>query len=103
VTDDPNLVEPICQASLITLPRTKNSEPTSLAFSNPADPKSRKNLTLRLSNDGGKTWPVSKVLCEGSSIYSSLAALPAGDIGVLYERNSYEELIFTRIGRDEAK
>lgn len=103
VVDDPNLVEPICQASLIRLPLANPQGTTCLAFSNPADPKSRKNLTLRVSDDGGKTWPRSKVLCEGSSIYSSLAALPGGDIGVIYERNNYEELVFTRISRDVLK
>ena len=103
VTDDPNLVEPICQASLIRLPLSDPKGTTRLAFSNPADPKSRKNLTLRLSNDGGNTWPVSKVLCAGSSIYSSLAALPEGNIGVLYERNNYEELVFTRVDPAAAK
>jgi sialidase-1 len=103
VTDDPNLVEPICQASLIRLPPASGKEATWLAFSNPADPKTRRNLTLRLSDDGGKTWPRSKVLCEGSSIYSSLAPLPGGDIGILYERNNYQELVFARLNPAEVK
>lgn len=103
VVDDPNLVEPICQASLIRLPLADPKGTTCLAFSNPADPKSRRNLTLRVSDDGGKTWPRSKVLCEGSSIYSSLAVLPGGEIGLLFERNNYEEIVFVRIGRDELK
>lgn len=96
VTDDPNLVEPICQASLIRLPSLANGG-TRLAFCNPADSKSRKNLTLRISHDDGRTWPVTKVLCAGSAIYSSLVELPGGDVGVLYERNDYQELVFARI------
>lgn len=102
VTDDPNLVEPICQASLIRLPAVEKAG-TSLAFSNPADAKSRKNLTLRISHDDGLTWPVKKVLCPGSAIYSSLVALPDGDVGVLYERNDYQELVFTRIAVSSLK
>jgi sialidase-1 len=97
VEDDPNLIEPICQGSLIRI-RTIAGKPVEwLAFSNPADRSARKNLTLQLSQDGGKSWPVSKVLCEGSSIYSSLASLPKDDIGVLYERNDYKEIVFTRL------
>lgn len=96
VEDDPNLIEPICQASMIRIPSVEVSG-TRLAFSNPADPKARKNLTLRISHDDGKTWPLSKVICSGSSIYSSLAVLPGSDIGVLYERDDYKEIVFERV------
>ena len=65
--------------------------------------KLRKNLTLRISHDDGLTWPVKKVLCPGSAIYSSLVALPGGDVGVLYERNDYQELVFTRIAASSLK
>ncbi len=89
-TDDPVLVESVCQASLIRCCQGR------LAFSNPAVPKGRNHLTIRLSNDQGKTWPHSRLVCEGSSAYSSLASLPGGEIGLLYERNDYKQLTFAR-------
>jgi sialidase-1 len=67
-----------------------------LLFCNPAVPKGRHHLTVRLSDDNGKTWPHGRLACEGSSAYSSLAALPTGEIGLLYERNDYKQLTFTR-------
>jgi sialidase-1 len=67
-----------------------------LLFCNPAVPKGRNHLTVRLSEDEGKTWPHSKLICEGSSAYSSLAVLPGDEIGLLYERNDYKQLTFTR-------
>lgn len=81
---DAALVEPICQASLIRHPGAdvKNG----LLFSNPADASKRERLTVRLSRDGGQTWPVSKVLEEGPAAYSCLAALPDGKIACLFER-----------------
>ena len=94
--DEPELVEPVCQGSLVRVPATKTT-PSLLAFTNPADPKKRQNLTLRLSSDGGKTWPRSLVLCSGSSIYSSLAVLPGGDLGVLYEKDNYQQIVFARV------
>jgi sialidase-1 len=42
-------------------------------------------MTVRLSRDDGATWPVSKVIHEGPSAYSCLAALPDGEVGLLYE------------------
>ena len=68
-----------------------------LLFSNTADASVRRRLTLRLSCDGGKTWPMSRVLVEGPSAYSSLTHLPGGDVGVLFERGEYEAISFVRV------
>jgi sialidase-1 len=97
-TDDPALVESVCQASLIRCPAAgEQKEPRDvLLFCNPAVPKGRHHLTVRMSDDFGKTWPHSKLVCEGSSAYSSLAALPGGEIGLLYERDNYKHLTFAR-------
>ena len=56
-------------------------------------------MTVRLSYDEGKTWPISKVVHPGPSAYSCLTALPDGTIGLLYEngRNEpYERITFAR-------
>ena len=60
-------------------------------------------LTVRLSYDEGKTWPVSKLLYEGKSAYSCLAVLPDGTIACLYERGEgrySENLYFARFTLD---
>lgn len=87
---DEGLIEPVCQASLISIGRGK------LVFSNPAA-TTRTHLTVRLSKDGGATWKASRLLEEGPSAYSSLALLPGGTIGLLYERGErspYEQITF---------
>jgi sialidase-1 len=98
-TDDPTLVESVCQASLIrhSWPTpTRSASEGLLIFSNPAVPKGRHHLTLRASTDDGRTWPHSRLLYEGSSAYSSLAALSNGQIGLLYERDDYKHLTLAR-------
>lgn len=94
---DPALVEPHCQASLIRY--TGRRGPRSrLLFSNPAA-ETRVRMTVRASDDGGRTWPVSRVLHEGPAAYSSLAALPDGSVGCLYEcgeSNAYETITLAR-------
>jgi sialidase-1 len=95
--EDAALIEPVCQASLARLP----GDGGGLLFANPAS-KKRENLTLRLSRDEGKTWPTARVLHAGPAAYSCLAALPDGDIGLLYERgdkSAYETITFARIPR----
>ncbi|MEX2174519.1 MAG: sialidase family protein [Pirellulaceae bacterium] len=89
-TDDPALVESVCQASLI-----RHSQ-GNLVFTNPAVPKGRDHMTVRLSEDDGKTWPHSRLVHEGSAAYSSLAELPGGELGLLYERDGYKQIAFAR-------
>ena len=91
---DPALIEPICQASLVSY----GSHTNRLLFSNPASRK-RERLTIRLSEDGGHTWKYARVLYDDPAAYSSLAVLKDGTIGCLYERgrkNENEEIAFAR-------
>ena len=46
----------------------------------------RKNLSIRLSSDEGKTWPVMRSLEPGGSSYSDLAVLPDRTILCFYLR-----------------
>lgn len=52
----------------------------------PGVPRDRRRLSIKLTSDEGKTWPVNKVLEPGYSAYSDLAVLPDGTILCLYER-----------------
>lgn len=92
------LVEPVCQASFLRYSLASDDSKNRLLFSNPASTKGRVSMTVRLSYDEGKTWPVSKLLHEGPSAYSCLAVLPNGDIGCLYEggKTRYGEIVFAR-------
>jgi len=94
--DDPTLIEPVCQASLIRHSWPQGKRPGRLLFSNPASSKSRHRLTVRVSYDDGKSWPVGRMLVEGSSAYSSLVALPDGTVGCLLERDNYRRITFAR-------
>jgi sialidase-1 len=98
---DQALIEPVCQASTLAV-SPKGNAPSYLLFSNPAS-KKREKMTVRLSADGGTTWPAALVLYAGPSAYSDLAQLPNGDIGCLYERGekgAYESIVLTRFSVD---
>jgi sialidase-1 len=99
---DETLIEPVCQASLISMARPGHKSDGKLLFSNPAA-TTRTRMTVRLSPDDGATWSVSRVVYEGPSAYSSLAMLRDGTIGLLYERGerrAYETITFTRFDLD---
>lgn len=85
------LLEPRCMASIVAHP----ARPGTLLFSNPhtrpTDPggkSARENLSIKLSRDDGKTWPVNKTLDAGPSAYSDLAVLPDGTVLCFYEKGS---------------
>jgi hypothetical protein len=91
---DRQLIEPICQASILRYPGERGG----ILFSNPASTK-REKMTVRLSRDEAKTWSYAGVLHEGPAAYSCLAVLPDGKIACLYERgdkNAYETLTLAR-------
>ena len=67
-----------------------------LLFCNAASAKGRKNLTLRISYDNGRTWSHSKVIDAGPSAYSEMTILRDGSIGILYEPG-YDEVRFVRL------
>ena len=92
------LVEARCQASLLRYDWPEGKEPGRLLFCNPSSPR-RRDLSVRVSRDDGKTWPVSRILQEGPSAYSCLSLLPDKSIGCLYEcgsTNAYEKISFAR-------
>ena len=97
---DSTLVDPVCQASFIRYTAQRDGYARNrLLFANAAHKKERVNMTVRLSYDEGKTWPVSKRIHPGPSAYSCLTVLQDGTIDLLYENGKsepYEKLTFAR-------
>ena len=90
----PDVHCPFCQSS-IQRHTLSGAGKSRILYSGPGGP-GRKTMTVRLSYDEGKTWPVAKVLCAGSAAYSDLVVLASGEIGCLYERDDYRKITFAR-------
>jgi len=97
LADVRELVDPKCMGSIIRYSDPLDGDRSRLLFSNAADAKHRRNGTLRLSYDEGKTWNVSRVLEPGDFAYSCLTVLPGGSIGCLYEGDDYKRIILARV------
>jgi sialidase-1 len=94
----PAVPDPVCQGSVIQWTSTHRGDPREFVlFGNPASASSRVDFTLRVSPDGGESWPVSRLLHAGSSAYSSLCILPDRSIGVLFEKDNYSRITFARV------
>lgn len=80
---DDELIDPICEASII-----RNGDGM-LLFANPANTERRDNMTVRVSNDDGRSWTTQKTVYKGNAAYSSLTILPNGKAGLLFEGGAY--------------
>jgi sialidase-1 len=92
---DSALIDPGCNAGFLRYTsQTDGSDKNRILFSNPKSSAERKNLTIQISYDEGRSWTEGKTLCTGSSAYSSLTILKNGEIGVFFEKNDYRENVF---------
>ena len=83
------VLEPGCMAGLVSHPGVPGRNRPLLLHSSPhttrREHRERKHVSIYVSADDGRTWPVRKLLQEGPSAYSDLAVLPDGTILCLYE------------------
>jgi sialidase-1 len=99
IASDATLVEPICQASLLSVLDEEGGK-HALYFLNPADENKRQNMTLRTSRDEGVSWTGSKVLHPGPGAYSDLTLLSNGHLGCLFEAgisSPYEGIVYREV------
>ncbi|MFI4910919.1 MAG: exo-alpha-sialidase [Sedimentisphaeraceae bacterium JB056] len=95
------LPEPRCHASMVrySFPEEKTNTPGRVLFLNPsvripgtsiAPKNGRKNLTVKLSYDDCKTWPVSKTIDAGMGGYSDMIVTKDGTVICVFESGKEE-------------
>ncbi|RZL51114.1 MAG: sialidase [Pedobacter sp.] len=92
------LQEPTCMASILRHDFTKNGVKKSiLLFCNPDSKIARNFITLKTSNDDGKTWQKKVLFDEWKGRgYSCITSVDEDTIGVLYE-SSQADLVFQTV------
>jgi sialidase-1 len=92
-----DLVEPICFGSSVRLDakRILFANPDSIALrpGTTGGARPRRNLTLRVSSDDGKSWGEKQVVDAGPSAYSDLAVGRNGVVYCLYEKTTKPETL----------
>ena len=95
---DEKLLEPICMAGIIRYSTEATGGKNRILFCNPdnlskekgaEEPgknRDRKNVSVKLSYDEGKTWEVNKTIEPGWSAYSDIAVTQSGTILCFYGR-----------------
>jgi sialidase-1 len=99
---DSNLPDPVCQGSILTLGYKKGK--AIIAHCNAADEKRRDNLTLKISYDEGRTWTKSYLISASVdqrqnnwSAYSDIVSISKKTIGVLFEMDNNNLIVFKTI------
>lgn len=98
---DTSLIDPVCEGAILNIGKRKGK--SVLAFVNAADKAQRNNLTLKISFDEGKSWPIQKLI-DGTTdskwnkadytAYSDLIKMGRKKIGVFYEKEDYRKMVF---------
>ncbi|WP_038160791.1 sialidase family protein [Verrucomicrobium sp. BvORR106] len=102
---DEALLEPICMGGIVrySLAGVKGADKNRILFTNPDNlaredgkeqegkNRDRKNVTVKLSEDEGKTWAVSRAIEPSFSGYSDVAVTPDGTILCLYGKGEKKE------------
>lgn len=99
LTFEPNyydraLTEPVCNGSMVNY-TPKGRLTGKLLFSNPDHPTKRRDMTVKISRNSGKSWEVAYKLCDIAAAYSDMVVLPGGDVAVMYETG--EQTVYDRI------
>lgn len=89
---DHQLPDPVCEGSLLNI-GIKNGK-SMLAFCNNDDTVHRANLTLRISQDEGKSWNKRFLIEPRNTGYSDIVNISSHSIGILYEADNYKEIRF---------
>ena len=91
------LQTPVCQGNILRYSWREDADrggKSRILYCSPAG-QGRTHLTIHVSYDEGKTWPVNKLVHAGGSAYSNMIVLPNGKIGILFEKDGYQTISFT--------
>lgn len=98
----PGLPDPAVNGDILRVdPDPDSPRGNWLLSSNPDSQTTRSNLVVRLSKDGGRTWPWAFTVQTGPAGYSTMVRLADGSFAVLYEHRAPDSLVLTRFGLDQ--
>ncbi|BCS31549.1 hypothetical protein TBR22_A07500 [Luteitalea sp. TBR-22] len=95
--DEPQLIDPANNGAIVRLhPEAPSGSAGArvLLFSNTESRDRRENIVVKQSCDDGATWTSRLVVEPGAASYSTLATLPDGRVGILYERGTVSAIVF---------
>ena len=87
-SENATLMDPACNGDVVSY--TTADGKYYLLHSMPGSSSTRENVTVYLSSDDGKTWPIKRQIYSGYSAYSALEVLNDGTIGIVVEEGKWD-------------
>jgi sialidase-1 len=101
---EPDITTPVVQNSVLRLTaRDRGDARNVLVYSCPGHPAQRRDLTILLSTDEGRSWQDRTLIHPGPAAYSDLVKLDSDRVGVLFEAGAklYDQIIFASLTLDD--
>ncbi|MGL5919509.1 MAG: exo-alpha-sialidase [Bacteroidales bacterium] len=96
-----DLTDPFCNGEIMVYSSTQNGDDKNRMIHSLCDAKDRSNVSVLLSYDEGKTFPIKRTICPTTSAYSTLCVLEDGTIGCYYEDGPEKmDMVFVRFSLD---
>ena len=92
-----DLVATACDGDIIRYSSVKGGEGKDVLLHSLPAPERRERVTVYVSYDEGKTWPVSKCVVPYDAAYSSLCILPDHSIGLYVEESNGDTLGYSMV------
>ena len=100
VAFDPGMPEPSVQGSLVRFTTADKHGRNRVLLAHPSSRTERALLTVRMSYDECRTWPVAKLLHQEYSGYSDMAIAPDMTVLCLYESEWHARMLLARFTLD---
>ena len=92
-----DLVATACNGDIIRYSSVKDGDEKDILLHSLPGPDRRENVTVYVSYDEGRTWPVSKCIVPYDAAYSSLCILPDHSIGLYVEESDGDTLGYSMV------
>lgn len=100
---DSSCVTPVVQNSIARVATwERGADRDLLVWVGPGSRKSRRDLTVRWSEDEGQSWSSGRVVAAGPAAYSDVVGLGEDRVGMLFEAGGklYEEIRYLEVERE---
>jgi sialidase-1 len=97
IVESDKFPSPVVQSALLRWRKEDSTGENVIFFSTPSNPEKRERLIVMLSTDECQTWQIAFKINDGFAAYSDMVQLDEDTLGILYETEEYQKILFRQV------